>query len=172
VLGVIDMTIRRNAYGRQLNSSIRTGTVFDVPTEMVFIRAPRIVRVGPRVEIIATVDGEPVGVRQGRAMATTFHPELGADRRVHQMFLDIVAGGPNCRHQWCSALLRTPGIVVGLSGKDGPLKEKTVRLVNLVRRRSPTSPIVFATAMWRRFPTSGNGSSVVSMRSLRCGHVD
>jgi 5'-phosphate synthase pdxT subunit len=89
-LGALDISIRRNAYGRQLDSSIREGIFTGVPLEMVFIRAPKIERVGPDVEVIATEGNDPVAVRQGRAMAATFHPELSADSRVHQEFLDLV----------------------------------------------------------------------------------
>jgi len=93
-LGAIDIGIRRNAYGRQLDSSIREGRFRPgqagaSPLEMVFIRAPRIERVGAGVEVIATEGADPVAVRQGRAMAATFHPELSEDTRVHQAFLDL-----------------------------------------------------------------------------------
>ncbi|NDP42398.1 MAG: pyridoxal 5'-phosphate synthase glutaminase subunit PdxT [Aromatoleum sp.] len=91
-LGAIDVRIRRNAYGRQIDSSIREGSVGGFPTEMVFIRAPQIVRVGPDVQIIATLEGEPVAVRQGKAIAATFHPELCDDTRMHRIFLDMVRG--------------------------------------------------------------------------------
>ena len=90
-LGVLDIGIRRNAYGRQLESSIREGKLNGQPIEMVFIRAPKIERVGPGVEVIATEGGDPVAVRQGNVMAATFHPELSNDRRVHQAFLDLVS---------------------------------------------------------------------------------
>jgi len=89
-LGVLDVRIRRNAYGRQLESSIREGTLQGSPIEMVFIRAPKIERVGPSVEVIATEGDDPVAVRQGRVMAATFHPELSDDTRVHRAFLDLV----------------------------------------------------------------------------------
>jgi pyridoxal 5'-phosphate synthase pdxT subunit len=89
-LGALDIRIRRNAYGRQVDSSIREGNFAGSPLEMVFIRAPKIERVGPEVEVIATEGKDPVAVRQGRAMAATFHPELSADSRVHQKFLDLV----------------------------------------------------------------------------------
>jgi pyridoxal 5'-phosphate synthase pdxT subunit len=92
-LGAIDIGIRRNAYGRQIDSSIRQGRFGDSPLEMVFIRAPKIERVGPSVEVIATEGSDPVAVRQGRVMAATFHPELSEDTRVHQAFLDIVGNG-------------------------------------------------------------------------------
>ena len=95
-LGAIDIGIRRNAYGRQIDSSIRegqflSGTLAASPLEMVFIRAPKVERVGPAVEVIATEgkDNAPVAVRQGSVMAATFHPELSDDTRIHQAFLDL-----------------------------------------------------------------------------------
>jgi 5'-phosphate synthase pdxT subunit len=96
-LGAIDIRIRRNAYGRQLDSSIRQGRFMPenpgaAGLEMVFIRAPKIERVGPGVEVIATEGNDPVAVRQGRVMAATFHPELSDDTRVHQAFLDLISG--------------------------------------------------------------------------------
>jgi pyridoxal 5'-phosphate synthase pdxT subunit len=97
-LGAIDIGIRRNAYGRQIDSSIRQGQFIPEklagsPLEMVFIRAPKIERVGPGVQVIATEGKEksPVAVRQGTAMAATFHPELSDDTRIHQAFLDLIA---------------------------------------------------------------------------------
>jgi len=101
-LGALNIRIRRNAYGRQIDSSIREGkfvarhqsgdphdaALRESPLEMVFIRAPKIEHVGEGVEILATEGSDPVAVRQGRAMAATFHPELSADTRVHQAFLD------------------------------------------------------------------------------------
>jgi pyridoxal 5'-phosphate synthase pdxT subunit len=89
-LGALDIRIRRNAYGRQLDSSIRHGNFGATAMEMVFIRAPKIEWVGPQVEVLATEGNEPVAVRQGRVMAATFHPELSPDQRVHQAFLDLV----------------------------------------------------------------------------------
>ncbi len=91
-LGALDIRIRRNAYGRQIDSSIREGqtSLPGGPLEMVFIRAPRIERVGPGVEVLASAGGDPVLVRQGRIMAATFHPELSPDTRVHQAFLRLV----------------------------------------------------------------------------------
>lgn len=97
-LGALDIRIRRNAYGRQIDSSIRTGKflrdlqgqVAESPLEMVFIRAPKISHVGEGVEVLATEGTDPVVVRQGRAMAATFHPELSDDTRVHQAFLQLV----------------------------------------------------------------------------------
>jgi 5'-phosphate synthase pdxT subunit len=92
-LGALDISIRRNAYGRQLESSIREGKFADSPIEMVFIRAPKIERVGNNVEVLATDGTDPVVVRQGRTMAATFHPELSDDRRIHRAFLDLVGNG-------------------------------------------------------------------------------
>jgi 5'-phosphate synthase pdxT subunit len=97
-LGAIDIGIRRNAYGRQVDSSIREGRVVDEKLgssaiEMVFIRAPKIERVGSSVEVLATEGGDPVVVRQGKVMAATFHPELSEDTRVHRAFLDMISNG-------------------------------------------------------------------------------
>lgn len=94
-LGAIDISIRRNAYGRQVDSSIREGRLVQdnlaaAPIEMVFIRAPRIERLGPGVEVMATEGNDPVAVRQGKVMAATFHPELSDDTRIHRAFLDLV----------------------------------------------------------------------------------
>ena len=104
-LGALNIRIRRNAYGRQIDSSIREGKFLimtsagahdaalrESPLEMVFIRAPKIESVGDGVEVIATQGADPVAVRQGRAMAATFHPELSDDTRVHRAFLDLVQG--------------------------------------------------------------------------------
>jgi 5'-phosphate synthase pdxT subunit len=89
-LGALDMTVRRNAYGRQIDSSIREGAFLGAPVEMVFIRAPKIERMGAGVEVVATEGDDPVLVRKGKTMASTFHPELSDDRRIHQYFLDLV----------------------------------------------------------------------------------
>jgi 5'-phosphate synthase pdxT subunit len=89
-LGALDITVRRNAYGRQIDSSIREGLFGDLPIEMVFIRAPKIERVGKDVEVIATEGDSPVLVRHGKTLAATFHPELSDDSRIHQYFLELV----------------------------------------------------------------------------------
>ena len=91
-LGVLNATVERNAYGRQIDSAIQTGhtKLPGGPLEMVYIRAPRIVRTGDGVQVLAERDGFPVLVEQGHIMAATFHPELSADRRVHQRFVDLV----------------------------------------------------------------------------------
>ncbi len=94
--GVLDVTVERNAYGRQNDSVILNAetSLPGGPLEMVFIRAPRISRIGPKLETLATRNGDPTLVRQGRLLAATFHPELTEDRRVHQLFLDIVKQYP------------------------------------------------------------------------------
>jgi 5'-phosphate synthase pdxT subunit len=91
-MGILDAVVERNAYGRQIDSTILTAqtTLPGGPLEMVFIRAPRIVQTGPAVEVLALRDEFPVLVRQGKIMAATFHPELSQDRRVHRLFVDAV----------------------------------------------------------------------------------
>lgn len=92
-LAVLDVAIERNAYGRQVDSSIRTVSTSlpGGPLEAVFIRAPRFGRVGPGVEVLARDGDVPILLRQGHVLAATFHPELSPDRRVHQAFLDMIA---------------------------------------------------------------------------------
>jgi 5'-phosphate synthase pdxT subunit len=94
-LNAIDIVIRRNAYGRQIDSSIvEASSAFGgEPLEMVFIRAPRIESVGKEVEVMAKRGDDPVLVRQGNVMAATFHPELSEDKRVHAEFLKLVKNG-------------------------------------------------------------------------------
>jgi len=91
-LAAVDITVERNAYGSQIDSTILTADTAlpGGPLEMVFIRAPRITCTGPAVETLATRDGFPTLVRSGHILAATFHPELSHDPRVHQLFLDMV----------------------------------------------------------------------------------
>ncbi len=92
--GALDITVERNAYGRQNDSAILTEptSLPGGPLEMVYIRAPRIACLGPGIETLATRNGDPTLIRHGRILAATFHPELTADTRIHQLFLDIVKG--------------------------------------------------------------------------------
>lgn len=93
-LGGIDMTVRRNAFGRQVDSF--EGDIefdgLDGPAHAVFIRAPWVERVGPDVQVLARADDHIVAVRQDAVLATAFHPEMTGDRRVHKLFVDIVTG--------------------------------------------------------------------------------
>ncbi len=92
-LGLLDISILRNGYGRQLASDVRMGPtkLHKDPLEMVFIRAPIIESVGKGIEVLAEDAGHPVLVQQGRIMASTFHPELTTDTAVHEHFLQLVA---------------------------------------------------------------------------------
>jgi 5'-phosphate synthase pdxT subunit len=92
LLGVIDIVVQRNGYGRQLHSFEADLELEGDPRPLhgVFIRAPRIERVGPGAHVFAQLDGEPVAVEQGRAIATSFHPELAGEARVHERFLERV----------------------------------------------------------------------------------
>ncbi|PIV82185.1 pyridoxal 5'-phosphate synthase glutaminase subunit PdxT [bacterium CG17_big_fil_post_rev_8_21_14_2_50_64_8] len=94
-LGLLDCTVQRNGYGRQIDSftaPVRTDGMLGKGEDFsaVFIRAPLIVEVGPLVEVVATHEGRPVAVRSGGLLGMTFHPELTSDLRIHQAFLDLV----------------------------------------------------------------------------------
>ncbi|UNO43693.1 pyridoxal 5'-phosphate synthase glutaminase subunit PdxT [Streptomyces sp. MST-110588] len=92
-LGGIDMIVRRNAFGRQNESfeaAVRMAGIDGAPVEGVFIRAPWVESTGAQVEILAAYDGHTVAVRQGNVLATSFHPELTGDHRVHALFVDMV----------------------------------------------------------------------------------
>jgi 5'-phosphate synthase pdxT subunit len=92
LLGVLDVMVRRNAFGRQNDSFEAALDVcgLDQPFHAVFIRAPWVEKVGAEVEILAAIDEHPVMVRQGSILATSFHPELTGDGRIHQMLLDSI----------------------------------------------------------------------------------
>jgi len=91
-LGLLDLEVERNAYGRQVASFEAELELAgdDRPLHGVFIRAPRVVGAGPEVEVLAELDGEPVLLRQGRMIVASFHPELTDDTRVHERFLELV----------------------------------------------------------------------------------
>jgi pyridoxal 5'-phosphate synthase pdxT subunit len=91
-LGLIDVDVARNAYGRQVASFEADLELAgeERPLRGVFIRAPRVLEAGPEVEVLAELDGEPVLLRQGRMIVASFHPELTGDTRVHERFLDLV----------------------------------------------------------------------------------
>jgi 5'-phosphate synthase pdxT subunit len=94
VLGLLDVTVQRNAYGRQLDSfeaDVSVSALGAEPLHGVFIRAPVVSELGDGVEVLARdADGRPIAVRQGRILATSFHPELTSDRRVHRLLLEMI----------------------------------------------------------------------------------
>ncbi|GAB3253517.1 pyridoxal 5'-phosphate synthase glutaminase subunit PdxT [Alteromonas gracilis] len=94
-LGGLDATVRRNAFGRQVDSFEGPVDVrgLDSPFHAVFIRAPWVEEVGESVEVLASASGHPVAVRQGRLLATSFHPEVTGDDRLHRLFVDDVVHG-------------------------------------------------------------------------------
>lgn len=94
-LGLLDATARRNAFGRQLQSfeaDLEIEGIGDEPLRAVFIRAPRVERLGPGVEVLASYDGHPVVVREGSLLACAFHPELTDDSRLHALFMAMTTG--------------------------------------------------------------------------------
>ena len=98
-LGLIDISVERNAFGRQVASFEADIDIVgeDEPFPAVFIRAPWIRDAGPDVEILATVDGHPVLAREGRILVASFHPELTSDTRIHERFLNLVREGVGVR---------------------------------------------------------------------------
>jgi 5'-phosphate synthase pdxT subunit len=93
-LGLLDVQAERNAFGRQLRSfeaDLDFGELLDRPVHAVFIRAPWVSEYGPEVEVLASVDGHPVAVRQGRVLAVSFHPELTGETRLHELLLRAAA---------------------------------------------------------------------------------
>src|SRR5271169_6831549 len=113
-LGLADITVIRNAYGRQLASEVRHGltSISPEPIEMVFIRAPIIERVGPDVEVLAKSEGQPVLIRQSHILIATFHPELTSDNTVHEYFLRMARGDP------AAVVQNDPLLKLAGSGKD------------------------------------------------------
>jgi pyridoxal 5'-phosphate synthase pdxT subunit len=98
----IDIDVRRNGFGRQVDSfeaDLAVVPFGEVPVHAVFIRAPVVERVGERVEVLAAIDGSPVICRQGPIVVTSFHPELGTDDRVHRLLLSAIDAGPGAAPQ-------------------------------------------------------------------------
>jgi pyridoxal 5'-phosphate synthase pdxT subunit len=97
VFGLLDIEVRRNGYGRQLDSfetELDVPGIGDDPLHGVFIRAPIVTDVGPRAEVLARdPHGRPVAIRQGRVLATAFHPELTGDRRLHRLLAEMIGEG-------------------------------------------------------------------------------
>lgn len=89
--GTLDVTVKRNAYGRQLGSFHAEAPFEGEPLPLTFIRAPRITRVGSDVEVLVSYDDTPVAVKQGNQIAAAFHPELDPDARLHELFLGLCA---------------------------------------------------------------------------------
>ena len=90
--GGIDMTVRRNAFGRQVDSFEKQVEIAGAPYHAVFIRAPWVERAAPGVDVIGRDEGRIIAVRQGVLLATAFHPELTPDRRIHELFVSMVKG--------------------------------------------------------------------------------
>ncbi len=101
VFALLDLEVRRNGYGRQLDSfeaDLHVPILGDEPLHGIFIRAPLVSDVGPRAEVLARdPDGVPVAVRQGRVLATAFHPELTPDRRLHRLLLEMIGSSARRR---------------------------------------------------------------------------
>ena len=101
-LGLLDATARRNAFGRQLQSfetDLEVEGIGDEPLRAVFIRAPWVERCGPAVDVLASYEGHPVAVREGRVLACAFHPELTDDSRLHALFMAMTTGARERAHE-------------------------------------------------------------------------
>lgn len=94
LLGALDMVVERNAFGRQNDSFEADLEIIGLvePFRAVFIRAPWVAKLGNEIEVLATIDEHPVMVRSGPVLASSFHPELTGDNRLHQLFVDVIAG--------------------------------------------------------------------------------
>jgi 5'-phosphate synthase pdxT subunit len=100
-LGILDVVARRNAFGRQLHSfesEFEVDGVGGGALRALFIRAPWITELGPRVAVLAAVDGHPVAVREGNVVAISFHPELSGEPRIHELLLGMIAGSGTANH--------------------------------------------------------------------------
>lgn len=132
-LGLVDVSVRRNAYGRQVASFEADLEVAgqDEPVRGVFIRAPRVADAGPGVEVLAELDGEPVLLREGRFLVASFHPELTDDPRVHELFLDMV--------QEEVPASRRPDAPLGTRQGDGQYSNTAGRLERAQRREAESA---------------------------------
>jgi pyridoxal 5'-phosphate synthase pdxT subunit len=110
-LNLVDITVIRNGYGRQLSSEVRQGStaISPQPIEMVFIRAPIIERVGPGIEVLASSEGQPVLIQQGPILIATFHPELTKDNTVHQYFIGMAKKAMAASDKSANNLVRSFG---------------------------------------------------------------
>jgi pyridoxal 5'-phosphate synthase pdxT subunit len=125
-LGLVDVSVNRNAYGRQVASFEADLQLDDGEKALrgVFIRAPRVAETGPEVEVLAELDGEPVLLREGRFLVASFHPELTDDTRVHQLFLDLVHTSPS----------RPSDAPLGVRRAEGQYEKTAVRMERGQRR--------------------------------------
>jgi 5'-phosphate synthase pdxT subunit len=130
-LDALDISVRRNAFGRQIDSfeaDLAVGPLGDPPYHAVFIRAPRVSAAGPAVETLARLeDGTPVAVRQGNLLATSFHPELTPDDRFHRYFLDLVTKGEGRRTKDGHSHEASEGLAAG-SRSDNDLRPSSFAL--------------------------------------------
>jgi 5'-phosphate synthase pdxT subunit len=134
-LGLVDVAVRRNAYGRQV-ASFEADLELDgepEPLRGVFIRAPRVAETGPGVEVLAELDGEPVLLREGRFLVASFHPELTDDLRIHELFLDMVRGS--------RAASRAPGASLGARRPAGQSANTAGRLERGQRREAEAAAL-------------------------------
>lgn len=101
-LGLLDVTTKRNAFGRQLHSfeaDLRVEGIGEEPLRAIFIRAPWVERHGPGVDVLAAYDEHPVAVREGNVLACAFHPELSDDSRLHALFMAMTTGAQSRAHE-------------------------------------------------------------------------
>ncbi len=103
-LGLLDLTVERNGYGRQIDSRIAQIDVAGEPIEAVFIRAPIIRRAGKASHVLASYQDTPVLVEQGRHLVSTFHPELSGTSKIHELFLEKVKSGEDCSRRYTEAV--------------------------------------------------------------------
>jgi len=136
--GAIDLTVRRNAFGRQVDSfeaDIAVAGLPGGPFHAVFIRAPYVETVGPAVEVLASIDDHPVLCRQGPVLAAAFHPELSGDLRLHELFMKRLVGMSG-HSKWARSSTRR----VRRTRPRGKLFAKLIRQVEVAARRAAATP--------------------------------